>query len=270
MIKGKENLKMKKLSVFALVFSIALLGLIAPSVKAANVSPQGWPYTYKFIISPFIDRVYIHADLQPGGMLLHGYANLTTVNVCYPAPVLGWVSGSKFYIAIDFKTSPSCYELGFIVGSVATGSGKLYRTMDGTTWVGPTAVTLTPFAENDAEVTGPSSASLDAVPQGWPYTYKFTLSPFIDRVFVHADPQPDGILIHGYDNLTYTDVCYPAPVLGMAVGNSFYMPIDFKTSPSCYELGFIVGSVSTAGGKLYRTMDGTTWVGPTAVTLVPF
>jgi hypothetical protein len=50
------------------------------------------------------------------------------------------------------------------------------------------------------------------------------------------------------------------------------MPLDFRTviGSGGYELGFIVGTVSTANGKLYRTIDGTSVVGPTAVTLVPF
>ena len=243
-------------------------GRINAQKALAAPSPPGEKWQYRFRLSPFVDQVWINATPQAGGMLLYGYANLTTTNVCYPAPVLGWVSGNSFYMAIDFKTNPSCYELGFIVGSVSTASGNLYRTMDGTTWVGPTAVTLVPFAENEGS--GVSSASMDAVPQGWPYNFKFIVSPFVDRVYVHTDPQPSGILIHGYANLTTTHVCYPAPVLGIAVGNSFYMPFDYKTSPSCYELGFVVGTVSTRGGKLYRTMDGTSWVGPTAVTLVPF
>ena len=136
---------MRKLSVMALMVSLALLLLIIPSVKAANMNPQTWPFTYKFRLSPFIDQIYISADPQPGGILLHGYDNVTSPSVCYPAPVLGWAAGGKFYMAIDFKTNPSCYELGFVVGSVSTASGKLYRTMDGTTWVGPTAVTLVPF-----------------------------------------------------------------------------------------------------------------------------
>lgn len=225
-------------------------------------------WQYHFRISPFIDQVWINVTSQPGGLLLYGLADVPSLSNCYPAPVLGWASGTSFYMALDYRTSSGCYELGLIVGTTSTASGKLYRTMDGTTWVGPTAVTLQRLAE--AEVSSVVSASIDVAPQGWPYTYKFILSPFVDRVYVHTDSQTGGTLIHGYDNLTSISPCYPAPVLGWATGNNFYMWLDFKTSGSCFELGMIVGTISTKSGKLYRTMDGTSVTGPVAVTLTPF
>jgi len=102
------------------------------------------------------------------------------------------------------------------------------------------------------------------------YQYKFTLSPFIDKVYVNVTSQPTGILINGKANVSATSAGYPAPVLGWGSGNNFYMTFDYRTMGSGYELGFLVGTISTASGSLYRTMDGKTWVGPTAVSLVPF
>jgi thermitase len=245
-------------------------GRINAYAALTNVSPpppqRKWQYS--FVISPFIDQMHVNVTSQPGGMLIYGIDNLTSPSPAYPAAVLGWATGDNFYMAIDFKTTPGAYELGFIVGKVSTRNGKLYRTTDGTSWVGPDAVTLVPFAE--AELSGASAATVDVAPEGWPYTYKFNLSPFIDNAYVHTDPQPDGTLIHGYDTYTNPGPGYPAPILGIAVGNNFYMPIDFKTNPGVYELAFIVGTVSTRNGKLYRTTDGTSWIGPDTVTLVPF
>ena len=136
---------MKKSASVTLLISVALLGSVIMSSTALAVSPQDWPWEYKFKLSPFIDQIWISTDPQTGGTLLHGYANLTYTHNCYPAPVLGWAAGGMFYMALDYKTSTGCYELGFVVGTISTRKGSLYRTTDGTTWVGPTAVELKPF-----------------------------------------------------------------------------------------------------------------------------
>jgi hypothetical protein len=104
------------------------------------------------------------------------------------------------------------------------------------------------------------------------FQYHFTLSPFSDKVYVNVTSQSGGMLIYGLANTTSNSQNYPAPVLGWGVGNSFYMPFDYRTviGSGAFELGFVVGTISTASGNLYRTTDGVTWVGPTAVTLVPF
>jgi thermitase len=377
-------------------------------------------YQYKFTISGFADRVYVNVTSQAGGMLINGKANLTSPNANYPAPVLGWGVGNEFYMIFDYRKSATSFDLGIIVGTISTASGKLYRTMDGVTWVGPTAVSLVPFAAETTEeqpsmaeavepaaiqyvegfnptgtvasytyvggwyglqytpsvsyplkkvelMTGgktgpfvvqlrpdngtgyPSSTVYRQVTftmsntigwQGaefdtaymvtagtkywivyqpvygsrcsiatsgtsythawdnfgdgtgdWDYkgtsypwmakfyrevqpkfTYHFTLSPFVDKVYVNVNSQPGGMLINGLANVTTNVENYPAPVLGWGVGNSFYMPLDYRTviGSGGYELGLIVGTISTASGKLYRTQDGVTWTGPTAVSLVPF
>jgi len=228
--------------------------------------PQMWQYHFR--ISPFPDQVWLNTTPQAGGTLLYGFVNLTYTHECYPAPVLGWATGNSFYMAIDFKTSPSCYELGFIVGTISTASGKFYGTQNGTSWTGPTSVTLVPISQSTSEGSSRTCDAIEEVnPQAW--RYHFTLSPIGDHVWLNTASQTGGTLLYGYANLTYADPCYPAPILGWATGNSFYMAIDYKTSASCYELGFIVGTISTASGKLYRTQNGMSWVGPTSVTLVP-
>ena len=117
-------------------------------------------YQYSFTLSPFIDRVWVNITSQSGGTLINGKVNITTgPNVCYPAPVLGWASGNNFQMVFDYRTSLSCYELGLLVGTISPAAGKLYRTMDGKTWVGPTAITLASISEtsDDSEL-GQASA----------------------------------------------------------------------------------------------------------------
>jgi thermitase len=104
-------------------------------------------YQYKLGMSGFADRIYLNVSPQSGGALLSGKVNLTSPNVNYPAPVLGWGSGNTFYLAFDYRKSASSYDLGLLVGTISTRSGKLYRTMDGVTWIGPTTVSLTSIAE---------------------------------------------------------------------------------------------------------------------------
>jgi len=379
-------------------------------------------YQYRFQVSPFIDRVWVNVTSKPGGTLINGKINLTSPSVGYPGPVLGWASGDNFYMTFDYRTAPGYYELGFLVGKISTASGNLYRTMDGKTWVGPTAVTLTSFAEaiddsehliatadieptaiqyveglNPAQTlstsytyaggwyalqytpsisyplkkielmaglgTGPffvqlrldngtgypsstvlrqatftmansvswqgkefdtsyqviagtpywivfqpvngSRASIATggtlVTQCWDnfgdgtgdwdsksttypwmarfyreiqprFQYHFTVSPFVDKAYVNVTSQSGGSLIYGLANVTSNTQNYPAPILGWASGNNFYMVFDYRTviGSGAFELGFLVGTVSTASGNLYRTTEGTPVIGPTAVTLVAF
>jgi len=102
------------------------------------------------------------------------------------------------------------------------------------------------------------------------YTHKFTMSGFADRVYVNVVPQSGGSLIKGKVNVTSPHLCYPAPVLGWAQGNDFQMVFDYRTTSGCYELGILIGKISTASGKLYRTTDGSTWTGPVSITLSTF
>jgi hypothetical protein len=381
-------------------------------------------YQYKFALSGYADRVYVNVTKQTGGMLINGKVNVSTgPHQCYPAPVLGWASGNSFYMTFDYRTTSGCFELGFLVGTISTASGKLYRTSDGVTWTGPLSINLTLFAETTeeseqldaaAEVestaiqyveglnpaqtvnnawtyvggwyglqytpsisyalkkvelmaglgTGPFVVQLrpdngtgypsstvlrqvtfnmvnttswqgaefatsymvnadtpywivfQPVPSsrasfatlgtgtnvihcwdtfdngtGWDgkgamfpwmakfyrevqpnFKYHFTVSPFIDKAYVNITSQPGGTLIYGLANVTVTIENYPAPILGWAVGNNFYMAFDYRTvrGSGAFELGFLVGTVSTAGGNFYRTYDGVGFFGPTAVTLVAF
>jgi thermitase len=382
-------------------------------------------YQYKFQISGFADRVYVNVTKKTGGMLINGKVNVSSNSLNYPAPVLGWGSGNSFYMIFDFRgVIPGSYELGLLVGTISTASGSLYRTVDGTTWVGPTAVSLVSFAETTEESGQPNAAGevettaiqyveglnpAQTINNAWTYVggwyglqytpsisyalkkvelmaglgtgpfvvqlrpdngtgypsstvlrqvtfslantngtwqgaefptsyqvtagtpywivfqpvptsrtsfatlgtginvihcwdtfdngtgwdgkgamfpwmakfyrevqpnfkYHFTVSPFIDKAYVNITSQPGGTLIYGLANVTANILSYPAPILGWAVGNNFYMPFDYRTvrGSGAYELGFLIGTVSTASGNIYRTFDGVSVDGPTAVTLVAF
>jgi thermitase len=241
-------------------------------------------YQYRFQLSPFADRVWVNVTPQPGGYLINGKVNLTSPSPNYPAPVLGWASGDSFYMTFDYRKTSGSYDLGFLVGTISTASGKLYKTSDGVTWIGPTTVTLVSFAQSTEDQPDGATAVEPAAIQfadglnppetavSQSFQYHFTMSPFIDKVYVNVTYQPGGMLIYGLANKAGDILRYPAPVLGWGVGNDFYMPFDYRTviGSGAYELGFIVGTISTASGKIYGTSDGVTWIGPTSVTLVPF
>jgi hypothetical protein len=99
------------------------------------------------------------------------------------------------------------------------------------------------------------------------WTYNFRLSPANDVVHLNID----GSVIYGVAECTAPPYPYAnAPVLGYVDGGSFYFFIDGPDkTPPFYEVIMMVGSVSTLSGNIYQTMDGTSWKGPTAYTLVP-
>jgi hypothetical protein len=237
--------------------------------------PVGHSPTYHFRVNPFIDVMHVHVD----GALIHGTNDADTGGGSmgggyHNSPVLGSVSGTTFYLFIDYlkadNGAPLGYEMAMIVGSTTTATGSLYRTTNGMSWDGPTPVTLTLVTPTEPLAEGPSLASASAPePKGgvWPPTYHFRISPFIDLIHVGVA----GSIINGVDNATgsYSN----QPVLGTASGDSFFMAIDFTKdnfgNPMFYELALIVGKISTRSGSMYRTTNGMSWDGPTPVTLVP-
>lgn len=231
--------------------------------------PVGHQPIYSFRMSPFGDIIHIHND----GQLLHGTDNYDGGSGSYHnAPVLGWFDGDDFYMFIDWLKSDYggslYYELAMIVGKISTQKGSLYRTTDGKSWTGPTAVTLVLATPAEPLTLGPSLASASTIePKGWPPTYHFRVSPFVDVLHVHLD----GAVIHGVDNATgfYSN----QPVLGTYKGDDFYMAVDGTKddngNPMSIEMILLVGHISTKSGSAYATRDGMSWDGPTAVTLIP-
>jgi hypothetical protein len=233
--------------------------------------PAGHNPTYHFRLNPFIDVAHVHVD----GSVIHGTVDADSGGSSgggyHNSPLLGWATGNTFYMFIDgLKSddgSPLSYELMMIIGTISTQSGNLYRTTDGKSWTGPTAVTLSLVTPTEPEPLGPSLASTTEPLSGvWPPTYHFRVNPFIDIMHIGVS----GAIINGIDNATgYIN----QPVLGTASGNDFYMATDYTKGvggvPIFYELSLIVGTISTASGNMYRTTDGMSWVGPTAVTLTP-
>jgi hypothetical protein len=88
------------------------------------------------------------------------------------------------------------------------------------------------------------------------------MSPYADIIHLNTNP---GNWLNGYDDVYDPD----AVVLGYAYGNRFWFCIDFVDSVSYWELAFIAGTISTRNGDMIRTVDGSTYVGPDVVTLVP-
>jgi hypothetical protein len=235
-----------------------------PSSQTVKLVVQtGVSWTYNFRMSPASDVLRFNLV----GSVIHGVAENSVGPYPYAnAPVIGYVDAGSFYLFIDGpdKTAPF-WELVMMVGSVSTLSGNVYQTMDGTSWNGPTAYTLVPVAPAKSYTSDQALASLLTVePESWPATYHFRLNPFVDVVHLSVD----GQLIHGLcDATTY----HNQPVLGWTSGGKFYIATDFTKnddgSEILYELSMNVGSVSTLAGNLYRTVDGKSVVGPTAITL---
>jgi hypothetical protein len=114
----------------------------------------------------------------------------------------------------------------------------------------------------------PSSQTVKLVVQtGVAWTYNFRMSPASDVLRFNLA----GSVIHGVAESSVGPYPYAnAPVIGYVDAGMFYLFIDGpdKTAPF-WELVMMVGSVSTLKGNVYQTMDGTSWNGPTAYTLVP-
>jgi hypothetical protein len=216
-------------------------------VLTAESTPP--PYgNYHFTLSPFVDKVHVNVN---GAYVING---IGVAGVTYP--VLGKASGNNFYMALFLDQS---YKLGLIVGTISTASGTIYRTMDGTSFVSQ-AVTLVPFTPTTvavAESSGASVSASDAQMDGWPAQYHFKMNPFVDVVHVYVDGA-------GMINGQVTTSSYTAPLLGKASGDNFYMAIQYPGQ--LYKGAFLVGTVSTASGTLYRTIDGTSFIS-TPVTL---
>lgn len=213
---------------------------------------------YHFRINPWIDVMHIKIS----GKVIYGIDEAE--GSYYDQPVLGYIEGNTFYVFVDFQEGEGAYELMMLVGSTSTLSGNAYRTTDGTSWVGPTSFSLTSVSlTSDSSTSGQALAST-VEPESWPPTYHFRLSPFLDVVHLSLD----GSVLHGQcDATTYQD----QPVMGYVSGNFFIFAIDYLKDgfPGLtYELSITVGSVSTLSGNMYRTVDGKSWVGPTAINLV--
>jgi len=208
---------------------------------------------YHFRINPWIDVMHIKIS----GNVIYGIEEVE--GFYYDQPVLGWIEGSTFYVFIDFQESP--YELMMLVGSTSTLSGNAYRTTDGTSWVGPTSISLTSVSPSSSELSTTGQAAASTVePESWPPTYHFQLSPFVDVVHLGLD----GSVLHGQcDAFSYQD----QPVLGYVNANFFIFSVDLPGHFN--ELSITVGSVSTMSGTMYMTPDGKSVVEPTAITLIP-
>ncbi len=232
----------------------------APSALYAPKTPtvKGIP-TQCFILSPYIDKLWL--SFNPDGTI-NGYDEVEGVP-CYPAPILGLASKTKWILFTDFKTAEGCYELGMIIINYPNLDGTAYLTSNGWDVYGPISVQLVPCT---AELqTGKPIASAKEQKQITPTYRCFTLAPYIDEL--HLDSFAKG-MINGED-VVEGSVCYPAPIFGGYSNKKIVFVMDYKTNPSCYELGMAIIDRPALTGILWRTTDGIDMIGPTDVSLVP-
>jgi len=222
------------------------------------IEPAAWG-DYHFRLSPFVDVIHIKLS----GSVVYGVCETSS----YSGPLLGWIEGSTFYIFVDFPDGEVAYELMMLVGSTSTLSGNLYRTVDGKSWVGPNAFSLTSVSSASGSSAMGQALASAVEPESWPPTYHFRLSPWVDIVRLGVD----GSVIHGTDE----SASYPyhdQPVLGYVSGSFFALGIDWTKDDSgneiYYELGLIRASTSTMSGYAYRTTDGKSFVSGPAISFV--
>jgi len=208
---------------------------------------EGW---YVLRLNPFIDVLHLKAN--PGGWL-NGYCETPS----YSVPVLGKSEAGKAFIVCDLP--PGGIEMSFIVITVATRDGYMYRIYDDLSLIGPTYVWLTPVAEQSGQKLALDDAvDSQVTPQAW---YSFRTNPYIDIVHLNTDLRP---WLWGWADP------YPAPVLGYVTGGKFYFAMDYPDlTPGSFELSFWAGTAKTRDGYFTRTTCGMTYVGPDYFWLTP-
>jgi hypothetical protein len=76
---------------------------------------------------------------MPGSPWVNGYDEIYTPD----APMLGIIGGGHWFYCIDFLSS--YYNLAFTDNTIASSDGWMIRTIDGTSFVGPTYVSYYPL-----------------------------------------------------------------------------------------------------------------------------
>jgi hypothetical protein len=112
-------------------------GVSTDEASGAEASPQS---TYKFQINPFSDIAYVHDDIKPW---LYGYQDVPGVPG-YPAPLLGYARGGRFFWAADFVDGHGGYELYICAGTISSRDADYIITVDGYSYDGPLYMWLTP------------------------------------------------------------------------------------------------------------------------------
>jgi hypothetical protein len=112
-------------------------GVSADEASGVEVSPQGM---YSFQINPFVDVAYVYDDISPW---LYGYQDAPGWPG-YPAPLLGYVRGGRFFWAADFVDDAGGYELYICAGTISSRDADYIITYDGYSYDGPSYIWLTP------------------------------------------------------------------------------------------------------------------------------
>jgi hypothetical protein len=112
-------------------------GETADEASGAEVSPQTM---YKFQINPFIDVAHVYDDIRPW---LYGYQDVPGGGPGYPAPMLGYAIGGRFFWASDFVDGAGGYEMYICAGTSASRDADYIITYDGYSYDGPLYMWLT-------------------------------------------------------------------------------------------------------------------------------
>jgi hypothetical protein len=223
--------------------------------NALKALTGGMVYDYHFLMSPFINEV--HFNMDPDGWV-YGYmtGGATDWN-----PVLGRVIGKTLVAGVDVlpdEYGGGQYETIFFYASAASMSGELIQTYDGMVYYGPSSFTIVPIAAGSDDAEGQdvtTNTGSEVTPAAW---YKLGFNEFSD--IINLEVHPGTPWLNGYDEI-YTPY---APMLGITGGGHFYYCIDFLSS--YYNLAFMDNTVATMDGMMIRTIDGTSFVGPTYIS----
>jgi len=204
-------------------------------------------FEYNFRLSPFVDIVRFNVGPDHW---LYGVIEGTG----YSRPVLGKAEDGYGYFGCD-PPPWADYEMAFFYISVTTGEGYMYRIRDDLSLTGPTYVWAT--SATGGSVEGPTlveGEGSEVAPATW---YDLRMNPWIAIYHISNDIAP---WLWGWCEAP--GPAFPAPVLGYARGNRFYLATDTKDGTIGYEISFEAGTRSTGKGSLIVTKDGYSYAGP--------
>jgi hypothetical protein len=97
--------------------------------EGSEVAPATW---YDLRMNPWTVVYHISNDIAPWRW---GWCEAS--GPAFPAPVLGFTRGDRFFLATDVKDGTTGYEILFEAGTRSTGKGSLIVTNDGYGYAGP-------------------------------------------------------------------------------------------------------------------------------------
>jgi hypothetical protein len=227
--------------------------------NALKALTGGMVYDYHFRMSPYINEV--HFNMDPDGWV-YGYM---TGGVTDWNPVLGRIIGRTLVAGVDVlpdEYGGGQYETLFFYASASINGGELIQTYDGLMYYGPSSFTIVPVAAGSDDAEGQDLTTIagsETTPAAW---YKLGFNEFSDIINIEVH-MPGSPWVNGYDEIYTPD----APMLGIIGGGHWFYCIDFLSS--YYNLAFTDNTIASSDGWMIRTIDGTSFVGPTYVSYYP-